>query len=474
MLTLLSSLTIHKYRNYLFLVISIGVFLLSKNNGFFWDNVLFASKMGNHLFENSIFNWTIPDNFDPGHPPFLAFLLAIFWKIFGQNLWASHLLMLPFVFGVFYQLYKLLSYFIQDCKLILFGVLLVVIDPTLSTQFVLVNPEIIIVFFFLLALNGILFESNSTKIIGLLFLSIISFRSMMLFGGLLLFDMINTLYINKLSFIKIFNLKFIFSYALTSLPGVIYVIWRLSTKGWLQTHPDSPWSSLWEIATPKIFIKNVVVLFWRYLDFGRIFLLMFLIVALFLFGKQVLKNKKHQQLLWLSICSVFFIIVVSLSATNSFGHRYFITSFVALNIFCYSIIIHHIYKRKLIFTLLVIGLFSGNLWVYPKDISQGWDATLGHVPYHNLRLEAIEYLDKNKIPIDKVATFFPNYHPLNTIDFSNDYRSFQRFSGNNEYLFYSTVYNLSDENLAILEEKYQPIKEFKKTNIKIIIYHKIK
>ena len=48
----------------------------------FWDNVLFASKMGNQLYYNDLFNWTMPDSFDPGHPPFLGFLLAITWKIF--------------------------------------------------------------------------------------------------------------------------------------------------------------------------------------------------------------------------------------------------------------------------------------------------------------------------------------------------------------------------------------------------------
>ncbi|MFQ3306498.1 MAG: hypothetical protein ACI9K4_001570, partial [Polaribacter sp.] len=79
----------------------------------FWDNVLFASKMGNELFTNALFNWTMPDSFDPGHPPFLGFLLAIFWKILGHKLWVSHLLMLPFIIGFFYQLFEFTGYFIQ-------------------------------------------------------------------------------------------------------------------------------------------------------------------------------------------------------------------------------------------------------------------------------------------------------------------------------------------------------------------------
>ena len=50
--------------------------------------------------------------------------------------------------------------------------------------------------------------------------------------------------------------------------------------------------------------------------------------------------------------------------------------------------------------LLLAGLISGNLWIYPRNIAQGWDATLAHVPYYNLRIEAINYLDKNNIEID--------------------------------------------------------------------------
>ena len=54
------------------------VFSFSYDFGMFWDNVLFASKMGNQIYENGLFNWTMPNEFDPGHPPFLGFLLAIF------------------------------------------------------------------------------------------------------------------------------------------------------------------------------------------------------------------------------------------------------------------------------------------------------------------------------------------------------------------------------------------------------------
>ena len=67
--------------------------------------------------------------------------------------------------------------------------------------------------------------------------------------------------------------------------------------------------------------------------------------------------------------------------------------------------------------VLCMGLLTGNLWVYPKIISQGWNATLGHLPYHSLRLDAIDYLNEKSINIEEVASFFPNYNILDYIDF---------------------------------------------------------
>lgn len=460
----------NKIKNFLFIALGVCIFFLSNNNGMFWDNVLFASKMGNHLFENSIFNWNIPIEFDPGHPPFLGFLLAISWKILGHKLWVSHLLMLPFIIGVFYQLYKFTTYFIEEKKYQILAFLLIIVDPTLATQFVLVNPEVIIVFFFFLALNGLLFNQKKLKFIAIFFLSIISFRSMMLLGGFVLFDIINTLFIKKERWKSILNIKFILFYVLASLPGIVFVIWRLVTKGWLQTHPDSPWASLWQVATPKIFIKNLLTLIHRYFDFGRVFILLFLVISLFIYGKKILKSTKNKQLLVISIASVIFIIIAVLFSTNAFGHRYFIVSFCSINLLTFCIIKEYYSKKKLIYSLLFIGLISGNLWIYPKTISQGWDATLAHVPYHSLRINAIKYLDKEEINISEVASFFPNYTILDFIDFSGDKRSFAKFTGKNKFVFYSTVYNLSDENYNTLETNYRILKEFSNYNITITIY----
>jgi hypothetical protein len=453
-----------------FCVMGFFIFLASNQNGMFWDNVLFASKMGNQLYYNSIFDWTIPDSFDPGHPPFLGFLLAASWKIFEHSLWVSHLVILPFTIGFFYQLFRFISYFVDTIQLQFFAFLLIIIDPTISTAFVLVNPEIIIIFFFFLAINGILFKSKAQKFIGLFFLSIVTFRSMMLFGGIFLFEVCSIQLLKEKKFKSIFNINFLTIYILGSLPGVLFVIWRLTTKGWLQTHPDSPWAGYWHFADFEFFIRNCIVLIWRYLDFGRVFIFSLLLISLFLFGKKIFQSKKNKQLILLAVTSILFIVVTVLIATNAFGHRYFIVSYIALILLTFRILHEFYIRKKLIYSLLFIGLITGNLWVYPKNISQGWNATLGHLPYHSLRLEAIHYLNDSNINIQEVASFFPNYNVLDYIDFNGDKRSFAKFNTNKKYVFYASVYNLTDEEQKSLANHYSVLKQFHKFNTTINIY----
>lgn len=465
---------IHSRHFPLFISTFLGLLFLwiSYDYGMFWDNVLFASKMGNHLFENGLFDWTMPNDIDPGHPPFLAFLLAIVWKLFGHTLWSSHVLMLPFISGVIYQLYRFTNHYVHHKKLAYLGGLLMLADPTLMTSLVLVNPETIIIFFFFLAINGVLYKKNHWKFTGLFFLSFISFRSMMIFAGLFLFDILNQSFIHRKKIKESINYEVLKYYFFAAIPGISYVIWRLVTKGWLQTHSESPWASLWHFASIKDFFHNVLVLMWRYVDFGRIFIFLFLMLTFWFLKKKIWQNNSIKQLLLLAISSVGFVIITVLLSTNSFGHRYFIISYSCFILIAFLIVLEFKRYKRGIFILLWLGLISGNLWIYPEKISQGWDATLAHTPYHQLRKEAIKFLDFEEIDFKQVGTFFPNYNTIDEIDFTNDQRSLVHFNKKNNYVFYSNVYNLSDDDHLFLEKNYREIKRFQRFGVSILILKK--
>jgi len=458
-----------KNRIFSFCVMGILIFFISKEYGFFHDDILFGSKMGNHLYNNSIFDWTIPDEFDPGHPPFFGFILALSWKILGHKLWVSHLVMLPFIIGFFYQLFQFICYFIKDIKHQFFAFLLIIIDPTISSSFVLVNMEIISMFLFFLIINSIKERKNVIKCIGLLFLSILSIRYMMLFAGIFLFEISLKLFVQKNKLKSVLNMQFLLPYFIGCLPGAVFVLWRVLTKGSL-TNPNSPWEDYGHLADLNYLIRNCIVLIWRYIDFGRIFIMLFILISIFKFRKKIIISKSLQQLLLVAIAPIFFILITILMITNTVGLRYFIVSYICLNLFAF-IILNKFYKsKKILYSILFVGLLTGNLWVYPKTLSQAWHNTLGHLPYHSLLLEAINYLNKNNINIEEVASFFPNYNVLDYIDFKGDKRSFTKFNAKNYYVFYASVYNLTDEEQKTLVNDYSVLKQFHKFNTTIKIY----
>ncbi len=452
-----------------FSIISILIFWYAYDIGMFWENILFASETGNHLYSNGVFNWSLPNSIDTGHPPTFGFLMAIVWKIFEHELWVSHLVMLPFIIGLFYQLFRFILFYTKSNVISFLGFLLIILDPTLSTQLVLVNPEIILLFFFFLAFNSILYKQFYLKIMALFFLSIVSLRSMMLCGGVFLFEVFNQVYINKKRIKSLINTKFVLSYVIGSIPAVIYLVSHYIDKGWLISHSDSPWNNHRQFVSFKGFFKNIIVIIHRYSDFGRLFIYLFIGYSILKFKKKIF-DVEFKQLILISITSVFFIVVISSFSRMPIGHRYFISSYVFLNFLSFIILIKLYKRRKIVYLSLLLLLITGNMWIYPREVSQGWDSTLAHLPYHKLRTKAIIYLDDNKIDIEDVATFFPNSKSINDIDLNNDLRKFSTFNGKNEYVFFSNVFNLTDNEYKRLDDDYILLKQFKKNNININIY----
>ena len=204
-------------------IIGLVIFFISKDYGMFWDNVFYASKIGNFLFENGIFYWNFPSEMDIPHPPFLGFILAISWKIIGHELWVSHLVIIPFVVGTIYQLYRLVFYYTNNVKNAYLGLFLILADPSLLTQFVLVNHEVIIFFFFFLSVNSILYKNKYQKLFGLLFLSIISTRGLMLTFGLLFFELTYNFVMSRKTIKDLFKTKLFISYFFAFIPSITFI-----------------------------------------------------------------------------------------------------------------------------------------------------------------------------------------------------------------------------------------------------------
>jgi hypothetical protein len=130
--------------------------------------------------------------------------------------------------------------------------------------------------------------------------------------------------------------------------------------------------------------------------------------------------------------------------------------------------------RKFLFAVVLAGLISGNFWVYPGKIANGWDATLAHLPYHYLRQKMIRYIDENRIPFDKIGSETPNLAAIRYIDLTNDDRSFPRADlQKHPYIFYSNVFNMfTDEEIDELNRTWTEVKKFRCLQVVVILYKK--
>lgn len=457
------------------LMISLVIVLFSKDIGIFWDNVLFVSKMGKHLFSTGLFNWNFPNTFDPGHPPFTAFIMAIGWTIFGKSLAISHWIMLPFIFGLLWQLHSFVTFFIEKKSHQFWAYLLVLADPSLLSQLVLVNPEVIQLFFFFSALNALLRRNMVMKIISLAFLGITTYRGMMLCGGIFFIELLYHLLVKKGSLKKFFTTRLILEYFLGALPAILYITWRLLTKGWLISNPLEHWGNALVYHSFADFItnfgRNMVVLIHRFSDFGRLVILLFAFLTLWN-KRNNISWKKISLPIIIVACSTIVVASVSLVIKNPMGHRYFIASYLALALLAY-ILIEHVKRRRTIYAFLILALLGGNFIIYPDKISQGWDASLAHLPYWGIHEKAINYINEHpEINIERTASFFPNKTQIDNIQLNGDKRSFTDFSGNEKFVFYSNVFNIGDNQYKTLKNNYTPFKTFQKWKIRIVLYKK--
>ena len=465
-----------KYKKPIVLLgLSAIIVFFSLKVGMFWDNVLFGSKVGNDLFQNGVFKWSsISLYHDAGHPPFLATLLATGWKLFGKSLSTSHWIMFPFVFGLLWQLFYFVSFFVKEKYLKIAAFILVISDPTLLSQVVLVGPEIIQLFFFFLVLNSILRNNIYLKIIGLAFLGIVSYRGMMLCAGLFIVDVIIHTLIKKINFKSFFSKNTVLTYLIAASPACLYLTWRFITKGWLISHPLEIWGNAWQFTSFKDFLmnfgRNILILGHQFTDFGRMILMLFILITFYIKRKKI-DWKKYNYLLVIAIFSTIVIYFISLLIKNTMGHRYYIVSYLSLGLLSFMLIKEYKMK-KILYIGLLASLLLGNLIVYSDSFAQGWDSSLAHLPYWDLRKKAIKYMDDKKLPITKTASFFPNSTSIDNIDLNGDMRSFIGFSGTEKYVFYSNVYNLNDEDLKTLHQNYHILKSFEKHNVRIEIMQK--
>jgi hypothetical protein len=470
-----------KNTNDLFLILGLGIVLciviFNCNHGFFWDGVHYSSIQPNFYYATQFSSLWIPNAIESGEVPSFAIYIAAVWTMFGRTLTVSHLAMLPFVIGIVFQLFSLCRKFIKS-EFAGIALLLVLADTTLLSQISLVSPDLPLLFFFLLGLNALLENKKITLSICIFFLFLSITRGLLLAFCLLLLDL-------YLSIKQIKNKKEIYKLLLKKsviyIPGLIlfliYNYYHYINKGWVLTHQDSPWKDTQEVVNGKELLFNIALLCWRLIDFGKIIIWIILFILLIKLKKQIFKKEEFKLLILLASFILFFVHIDMLWAKNLLAHRYFMPFNIVFSLLCASILFSDLVTKKVKFVGLFLWfgvLISGSFWIYPDKIAKGWDSTLAHLPYYELRREAIKYLDEKKIDFKQVSTFFPNTASLDLIDLNHDHRNFRNYDDKSLYVFYSNIYNINDEDYDAIHNKnaYELIKEFENKGVRITIFKK--
>ena len=456
----------------LLLLAFVSTFLV-RHHILFWDAIQLGAKHACWYYDNDFRHLLLPDEIDSGHPPGFGMYLALVWKLFGKGLAASHFAMLPFLVGIVLLIFPIGDHFGGRENSWMLA-LLAVADPVLAGQAVLVSPDIALTCFFLLALYGILYRKSWAQATGAIGLAAISTRGMMVVVALYLFGLAAN---RKKGWVL--PVRHALPYVPSGLLAMAFLAYHYHQKGWIGYHEDMPWAPAFETAGLKGLVKNVAILAWRMLDYGRLFIWMLLgwLAYLRLRSRTSGKNKQIREAFWLAIISLVLLSSTFLAYQGLQGHRYLLPVFLSINILAYTMLVQTsltIRVRRLLFGATFAGLLTGNLWVYPDTISQGWDSTLAHLPYYHLRRQVLDYLEKERIPLETVGTAFPEIGPLKYKELNDESQGMkEKDLSTDSLIFYSNVMNdFTDPETGRLKTEWKVVQKYEKGGVRVVLYRR--
>ncbi len=447
--------------------------LISSNFFFFWDKDILHARHAFWYLENG-FSILQPPQFDSGHPPAMGLLLAFLWKIFGIHLAVGHLAMIPFAITLIWQLYRFTAFFIKSL-FVYWALLLIAIDTSILTQLMILTGDLLTLVFFFWAVNSILYNKRIALLFAMVLLALTSSRGMISCMIVGIFDIYlqtcgkENVYKKIVSVIPWYLPSFFLS--------AFYLAYHYAKTGWIGYNPEgSSWEGLFELADLKGVVRNFLIIGWRLIDFGRLFLWLTGFYFFFLMVKKRIKPDDNIRIL-LALCIISFIIYVPpmIIYKGLLSHRYILPLFAVFATLIAYLLFEKLPDnrlRKSIYFVLIIGLLSGNFWIYPDRIAKGWDATLAHIPYYKLRRDMIQYIEEERIPFEEICSEIPNTAKLKHIDLIEDERSFMnRNLQACDYIFYSNIYNMfTDDFLYELKNHWEVVREYRLLQVRVTLY----
>lgn len=464
-------------RDYLFFGIGSLILLLcnllSSGNPFFWDN-LHNSAVATYYFDSGFATIVPPQHLDAGHTPGFNLFLAIGWKIFGRHLWVGHLLMLPFVLGIAYQVFiltrRLLPENVRD-----FAFILALCEPTLLAQSTMVSPEIPLAFAWLLGINAILNRKHIWLLPASVLMMAVTFRGVLSLAPLFILDFVLAYLRSEVKPM----LKRLYYYLPAATLVIVWLVVHYSATGSILAGAGTEYEEHRKLLGISAMIKNIGIVGWRFLDFGRIGIWIFLVaIALWKLKKKQVANATEVKLALSILIPAVGLALFFVPFSNPIGHRYFLVSYILIAVLAGHFLgeIKNHAPRIIAGVSLFAVLLTGHLWIYPDRIAKGWDSTLGHVPYFHLKEEMLDFCNEQGILLEDICVDFPtSYGPaLARLEGGLEHPFSSVHDGglmSCRYVMHSNINNgFSDADLSALKHDWDLQKEVSFGGIYIRLY----
>jgi hypothetical protein len=412
------------------------------------------------------------------HPPLISIITAGLWKIFGYELWVSHAFTLFWAILLIYNSWKILPFFIPE-KWAGWALLILLLESTVVTQFVISSPDFILLTAFVISLRAIFQRKPLWLAVGLVFLCGVNMRGVFAGGILFVSHFYYDFYAVRC---KKYTLKRCLRFLLPYVPVFLllstYFLFYFSNNEWFFADKEGAYSTHYQMpADVATAIKHLAEFVLRLVENGRFVVwLLAAAVVVFVTGKNKVKLSGEEKML-----GVFFVLITGLYLlfvfiTNMpFSSRYFMIHYFVLSLLVLHFAANKWRDRKIRNILIAVLFFTvtGHCWIYPEKTAQCWESTLLHTPYYKLRKECFDYIDKNQIDYNDLSAGFCLYGNRGLVELKHEGKIVGA-SMDAKYFIYSNISNLADEQIDELKDTvlWTPVKEFRKAPVFITVYKK--
>jgi len=450
-------------------------FLYLNQTPFFWDAVSKAVR-AKWFYDTNFSQFVLPVELNSGHPPLWPLMLSSWWKIFGVSLLSSRFLLLIINILVGFQIIKLFKNIFpkKEHTILLF---IVFLEPTFLAQTTILNNDMLMLLFTLIAFNSIAYSTKKNEILLTIALTGILFSNL---RGMLLFLCLGTIHLLFVYF-KLKKVKHsIFPYIISVILFIIFLIYQYVTLGWVIKTPSLNWASHRSVAEFPHILKNIASVVRNFIDYGRIIILVLTFYLLYKY-LEINSLRASVSVFKLTISILVFSIGMSLFFiffTNPIGHRYYMISYILI-VLLLLFLINDLklggYNLKKLNIVIVIAFVTGHFWIYPSTISQGWDSSLAYLKYFKLRDKVELYIEDNNLNKNEIGTNLPlNRMQYSDLDFTINASNYSKLDlCLNKYVLLSNIENeTSDEAIRTIFKNWILVKKYNNLGVYISLYKK--